>query len=172
MLHPAEEGSITAKSFPRYGRIEGRYMGLISPPDPEHIGDTFLWMRRSEKGPNSFSQTIKNLQPGRLYSFKMFVCDYDDLIHPKTRKIEDSKSFASVRIDGAEVDAARSFSEVYSSADEPKIPICITYHWKVFRAQAPTAKLTVSDGPDPSQPAGPFGQEQAFNFLEIQPYHE
>jgi hypothetical protein len=41
-LHPAEEGSIAAKSFPRYGRIEGRSMGLISPPDPEHIGDTMM----------------------------------------------------------------------------------------------------------------------------------
>jgi hypothetical protein len=172
LLHPAEEGSIAAKSFPRYGRIEGRYMGLISPPDPEHIGDTFLWMRRSEKGPNTFSQTIQNLQPGRLYSCKMFVCDYDDLIHPKPRKVEETKSIASVRIDGADVDATRSFSEVYASADEPKIPICITYHWQVFRAKAATATLTVSDWPDPSHPAGPFGQEQAFNFLEIQPYHE
>jgi hypothetical protein len=172
ILHPAEAGSIEAKSFPRYGRIEGRYMGLIRPPDPEHIGDSFLWMRRSEKGPNTFSQTIKNLQPGRLYSFKMFVCDYDDLIHPKPRKVEDTKSIASVLIDGAEVDATRSFTEVYASDPEPKIPICITYHWKVFRAKAATATLTVSDWPAPSHPAGPFGQEQAFNFLQIQPYHE
>ena len=63
-LQPAEEGSIQAKSFPRYGRIEGRYMGLGRPADPEHIGDTFLWMKRSEKGPNTFSQTIKDLEPG------------------------------------------------------------------------------------------------------------
>jgi hypothetical protein len=172
ILHPAEAGSIATKSFPRYGRMEGRFMGLNRPPDPEHIGDTFLWTRRSEKGPNTFSQTIKNLQPGRLYSFKMFVCDYDDLIHPKPRKVEDTKTIASVLIDGAEVDAARSFAEVYTSADEPKIPICITYHWKVFRAKAATATLTVSDWPGPTHPAGPFGQEQAFNFLEIQPYHE
>src|SRR5213075_389987 len=27
-LNPAEQGAIEAKSFPRYGRIEGRYMGL------------------------------------------------------------------------------------------------------------------------------------------------
>ena len=171
-LHPAEEGSIAAKSFPRYGRIEGRYMGLISPPDPEHIGDTFLWMRRSEKGPNTISQTIKNLQPGRLYSCKMYVCDYDDLIHPKPRKVAEAQPLANMRIEGAEVDAARSFSEVYASADEPKVRICITYHWKIFRAQAPTATLTVSDRSDPSQPASPYGQEQAINFLEIQPYHE
>jgi hypothetical protein len=171
-LHPAEAGSITAKSFPRYGRMEGRYMGLISPPDPEHIGDTFLCLRRSEKGPNTFSQTIKNLQPGRLYSLKMIVCDYDDLIHPKARKIEDAKSIARVQIDGAETDAARSFAEVSATDTEPKIPIGITYHWKIFRAQSATATLTVSDWDDPSHPAAPFGQEQAFNFLEIQPYHE
>src|SRR5262249_22328705 len=63
-LRPAEEGSIQARSFPRYGRIEGRYMGLGRPADPEHIGDTFLWMKRSEKGPNAFSQTINDLEPG------------------------------------------------------------------------------------------------------------
>jgi hypothetical protein len=50
--------------------------------------------------------------------------------------------------------------------------VWITYHWKVFRAKGPTAKLTVSDWPGAGKPAGPFGQEQTFNFLEIQPYHE
>ena len=172
VLHPAEEGSIAAKSFPRYGRIEGRYMGLGRPADPEHIGDTFLWMRRSEKGPNTFSQTIKDLQPGRLYSFKMFVCDYSDLITPKPRKIEEAKSISTVLIEGADVDTTRSFTEVYASSPEPKVPVCITYHWKIFRAKTTTATLTVSDWQDPSQPTAPFGQEHAFNFLEIQPYHE
>jgi len=46
-LRHAEAGTIEARSFPRYGRIEGRYMGLGRPADPEHIGDTFLWMKRS-----------------------------------------------------------------------------------------------------------------------------
>jgi hypothetical protein len=172
VLHPAEDGSIAAKSFPRYGRIEGRYMGLGRPADPEHIGDAFLWMKRSEKGPNTFSQTIQDLQPGRLYSFKMFVCDYRDLITPKPKKIGETRSFATVRIEGAEVDSTRSFTEVYASSPEPKIPVCITYHWKIFRAKTTTATLTVSDWEDPSRPTAPFGQEQAFNFLEIQPYHE
>jgi hypothetical protein len=171
-LHPAEDGTIAAKSFPRYGRIEGRYMGLGRPADPEHIGDSFLWMKRSEKGPNTFSQTIKNLQPGRLYSLKMFVCDYNDLSTPKPKTIEEAKSTAAVLIEGAEVDTTRSFSEVYASNPEPKIPVCITYHWKIFRAKTTSATLTVSDWQSPNQPAPPFGQEQAFNFLEIQPYHE
>jgi len=171
-LHPAEDGTIAAKSFPRYGRIEGRFMGLGRPADPEHIGDTFLWMKRSEKGPNTFSQTIRNLQPGRLYSLKMFVCDYNDLITPKPKKIEEAKSTATILIDGAEVDTARSFTEVYASNPEPKVPVCITYHWKIFRSKAATATLAVSDWQSPNQPVPPFGQEQAFNFLEIQPYRE
>jgi hypothetical protein len=108
-LHATEEGSIQAKKFPRYGRIEGRYMGLGRPADPEHIGDTFLWMKRSEQGPNTFSQPIRELQPGRLYSLKMFTCDYQDLIHPRKRQrgrpsrslgifpLKESKSTRSVR---------------------------------------------------------------------------
>jgi hypothetical protein len=171
-LHPAEERGIAAKSFPRYGRIEGRYMGLIHPPDPEHIGDTFLTMKRSEKGPNTFSQTIKDLQPGRLYSFEMYVCDYNDLRAPKPKKPEETKASASVVIDGAEVDPAHSFAETYASSPEPEPPVCITYYWKVFRAKSTSATLTVSDWPESGQPAAPFGQEQAFNFIEIQPYHE
>ena len=171
-LHPAEEGSIATKSFPRYGRIEGRYMGLISPPDPEHIGDTFLTVKRSQKGPNTFSQTIKDLQPGRRYSFEMYVCDYDDLRAPKPKKPEETKASASVVIDGADVDPTRSFAETYASNPEPATPVCITYYWKVFRAKGTDAKLTVSDWPESGPPAAPFGQEQAFNFIEIQPYHE
>jgi len=172
-LRPAEEGSITAKSFARYGRIEGRYMGLGRPADPEHIGDTFLWMRRSERGPNTFSQDIKDLQPGRLYSMKMFSCDYNDLISPRPRKPDEALKFiGSVVLEGVEMDAKRSFTEMYSSNPEPKIPVWITYHWKVFRASGTAAKLTVSDWPGAQEPGASFGQEQIFNFLEIQPYHE
>lgn len=167
VLHPAEPGTIAAKSFPRYGRIEGRYMGLGRPADPEHIGDTFLWMKRSPKGPNSFSQTVRGLQPGRLYSSKMMVCDYNDLVEPKAKQVAEAKSYATISIEGADVDPKHSFSEVYASNPEPKIPVCITYYWEVFRARKATALLTVSDGETP-----PFGQEQAFNFLELQPYHE
>ncbi|MBI4662246.1 MAG: hypothetical protein HY735_25790 [Verrucomicrobia bacterium] len=172
-LHPAEAESIAAKSFPRYGRIEGRYMGLGRPADPEHIGDTFLWMKRSEKGPNTFSQTIKHLEPGRLYSMKMFSCDYQDLVNPKAKKLEEASKFiGTVVLEGVDVDAKRSFTEVYSSSPEPPIPVWITYHWKVFRAAGRTAKLTVSDWRSAKEPGDTFGQEQTFNFLEIQPYRQ
>jgi hypothetical protein len=37
---------------------------------------------------------------------------------------------------------------------------------------ATAAKLTVSDWPSEKEPSAPFGQEQTFNFLEIQPFWE
>jgi hypothetical protein len=172
-LHAAEEGNIDAKSFPRYGRIEGRYMGLGRPADPEHIGDTFLWMKRSAKGPNTFSQTIQDLEPGRLYLLKMFTCDYRDLVEPQAKTPEQANRFrGQIAIDGVEVDRERSFREAYSSNPEPPIPVWITYHWTIFRATATTAQLTVSDWDPDESPDGPFGQEQTFNFLELQPYRE
>ena len=171
-LQPAEEGSIQAKSFPRYGRIEGRYMGLGRPADPEHIGDTFLWMKRSAKGPNTFSQAIKGLEPGRLYSLKMFSCDYRELVEPKTKKQPEANKFlGNVVLEGVDVDTTRSFREMYSSNPEPPIPVWITYHWTVFRAKQAMATVTVSDW-EKDRPEGPFGQEQTFNFLELQPYRE
>jgi hypothetical protein len=61
---------------------------------------------------------------------------------------------------------------MYSSSPEPPIPVWITYHWKVFRAKGATSKLIVSDWPVAKEPGTTFGQEQTFNFLEIQPYRE
>lgn len=167
----AESGSIEARSFPRYGRIEGRYMGLGRPADPEHIGDTFLWMKRSPKGPNTFSQIIRNLQPGRLYSLKMFSCDYQDLVKPQKKTEQEAGKFiGTVTLEGVDVDQQRSFAEAYASNPEPPIPVWITYHWRVFRAKQTSARITVSDWQ--ADQGGTFGQEQTFNFLEIQPYHE
>jgi len=172
-LHAAEEGSIAARSFPRYGRIEGRYMGLGRPADPEHIGDTFLWMKRSAQGPNTFSQPIKNLQPGRLYSLKMFTCDYQDLASPRKKTQEAAQQFmGNVTLEGVDVDAKRSFREAYASNPEPPIPVWITYHWIIFRAKSATAQLTVSDWIANEPATETFGQEQTFNFLELEPYHE
>ena len=147
-------------------------MGLGRPADPEHIGDTFLWMKRSSNGPNTFSQTMQELEPGRLYSLEMFSCDYDDLVHPKPKKAEETRSTGRIILEDVEIDGRRSFTEVYASGPEPKIPVCITYYWTVFRAKERTAKLTVSDWATTEEPGATFGQEQTFNFLEVQPYHE
>ena len=75
-------------------------------------------MKRSSKGPNTSSQTIKDLQPGRLYSLKMFSCDYQDLVNPKEKKNRDEANpfYGKVSIDGVEIDTERSFNEAYLSS--------------------------------------------------------
>ena len=40
----------------------------------------------------------------------------------------------------------------------------------VFRAQAETALLTLSDWAEPSVPGGRSGQELLFDFVQVQPY--
>jgi len=42
----------------------------------------------------------------------------------------------------------------------------------VFRALGTTAKLTISDWIDATDPGGPIGQEILYNFVEVQPYIE
>jgi hypothetical protein len=104
---------------------------------------------------------------------EMFSCDYQDLVSPKKKTEQEANKFiGSLVLEGVELDHARSFTEAYASNPEPPIPVWITYFWRVFRAQGTTAKLTVSDWPSENGAAGPFGQEQTFNFIEIQPYHE
>jgi hypothetical protein len=148
-------------------------MGLGRPADPEHIGDTVLVMKRSAKGPNTFSQRINHLEPGRLYSMKMFSCDYNDLTNPKSKTKEEAAGFmGNVTLKGADIDTTRSFREMYASNPEPKISVWITYHWIVFKAKSRTAKLVVSDWETDAKPDGAVGLEQAFNFLEIEPYHD
>ena len=89
----AEPGSLATKSHPEYGYLQFRY-------NRDGKGDSFLWTRRSSKRANVFSQQIKNLVPGRLYSLKMVTADHVDLVEQRQAK----KSLAvSVRIDKAEV---------------------------------------------------------------------
>ena len=81
----------------------------------------------------------------------MFTCDYQDLINPQKKTKEEAQPFiGNVSIEGVEVDTKRSFREAYASTPEPPIPVWITYHWIVFRAKSPTARITVSDW-DPAE---------------------
>jgi hypothetical protein len=94
-------------------------------------------------------------------------------VNPQKKTREEAQPFiGNVVIEGVELDTRRSFQEVYASTPEPPIPVWITYHWIVFRAKSPTAKITVSDWGPTQNSTDVFGQEQTFNFLELQPYHE
>ena len=51
-------------------------------------------------------------------------------------------------------------------------PYYLNYHQVVFRAQEETAELQLSDWMSSDEPGGPAGEEQIWNFIQIQPYVE
>ena len=165
-LQPAEEGSIRFDRKPGFGWLQGRY-----PRTSE--GDTVLITKRSENKPNTFSQEIKNLEPGRLYNLRMFSGDFKDL----SAKV---KHAVSVRIDGATLIRDKCFDAVVFSC-HPFGPYkaggnnaYMNWHWRVFRAKGKTARLTISDWATDKEPGGPAGagQELMYNFAQVQPYFE
>jgi hypothetical protein len=153
-------------------------------------------MKRNAKAPNRFSQQIKALKPGRLYSLKLLVADHQELLQGKSVK---EKHPVGIQIDNAALVPYKSFQEIYGSIishekfKSSENPLWSTYYFLVFRAGAETATLTISDwvsdepSPWPSEwglqfdiaewtkpgkPGGPIGQELMYNFIEVQPYLE
>jgi hypothetical protein len=168
-VQPAEEGSLRTGRYDGYSWLMGRY------PQTD-MGDTFLLARRSPARPNLFCQEIKDLTPGKLYSMKMVTADFQDLVHERSGK---KSSAVSILLQGVEMlpGAAKSFQFTFPNCYahvlgkfNASYPYWMNYHWRVFRAQGTSAKLTVTDWQDDKSPGGPIGQETMFNFIEIQPY--
>lgn len=150
-ISPAEKGSISAGRMDGMVALQGR---MVKPA----MGDHFLITRRSALHPNEFSQVIKGLRPGKLYSMKMYTIDRRDALNPQPNK---RNTPLSIRIDNAEILGEHSFDEIVRN---------FNYHWRVFRTKGSHARLTVSDWPTPTAPGGESGQEILYNFIEIQPY--
>ena len=160
-VKPAEEGSVEFGMYHQFGSIECRYTG--------RNGDAVVITRRSGKAPNVFSQEIKDLEPGRLYSFRMFSGDHQDLSKREAHAV-------NIEFEGAEVVPEKCFTHVGASR-RPKT--FVNWHVRVFRAKGTTATLRISDWADPpsagsrqADPGGPIGQELMYNFIKVQPYWE
>jgi hypothetical protein len=133
-------------------------------------------MKRSSMGPNRVSQEVAKLQPGKLYSLKMFTIDYQDLIEGRSER---QKHAISIALDGVDVIPEKSFQHIFPNCYSIKLgpfddqhKAWMNYHWRVFRPRGTTAKLTITDWASHSEPGGPIGQEIALNFIEVQPYLE
>ncbi len=153
-VKPAEEASIEFALHHSLGSTQGRYTG--------RQGDTVLITRRCGKAPNVFTQEIKNLEPGRLYSFRMFSADRQDLSKP-------DKHAVHIDFDNADLVPEKCFTHV-GAGTRPKS--FLNWHVRVFRAKSQTATLRIADWSDAKQPGGPVGQELMYNFIKVQPYWE
>jgi len=177
-IRPAEEGSMEVRSRKAYGVLQGRW--------GRGMGDTFLWTRRSAERPNVFSQEIRHLEPGRLYSLKMITADYGDLMAVRSEKKQHA---VCIRIENADLLTAprksfqfpysNTFSGSWTSVDpeqhgtfDAEHPFWMNYHRRIFRARGSTARLVVMDWKSEKEPGGPVGQELIYNFIQVQPYLE
>jgi hypothetical protein len=170
--HPAEPDGITAGTVKLYGSLEGRY----SRGGTE--GDQFLMTRRSDKAPNVFEQEMQHLTPGRLYCLKMMTGDHQDLLQGKSKRAPHA---VSIQIDNVEIlpgpenSFQSSFMGPWSRVPPPfnnksGPHYWMNFHWRVFKANAATAHLRISDWQSEKEPGGPAGQDLMFNFIEVQPY--
>ena len=172
---PAAPNSMKACYLERYAQIENRYwMKGVYPDDP--AGNTYLWTERKANAPNTVSQEIKHLVPGRVYTVQMITSDYQDIIHGRSEKKQHA---VSLRIDGAETIPGGSYAAVPVSSPNSHDqlpfkngPAWFNHHQVMFRATSPTAKLIVSDWASPDAPGGPVGQQFMINYLQLQPYFE
>ena len=131
-----------------------------------------LVTERSAEKPNAFGQTIKDIEPGRLYSLRMITTDYGELVAGKSRE---QKHGVYVKIAGAEMLPDKRFQYVYPHRRNVETftmanKAWMNFHWLVFRAKGTEAELAISDWTEDGKPAGPAGQRIAFNFIQIQPY--
>ena len=162
---PAEPNSVQPREREGFAKLQGCYY---------RGDDTFLWTKRSAARPNVFSQEIRQLDPGRLYSMKLFTGDYQDLTAEVSAK---KRHTVSITLDNVELLQGRkkSFQVLIATRKRDgefsrSNPFWWNYHWRVFRARAATAHLTVSDWKSLTGPGGPIGQELIHNFIEVQPY--
>ncbi|MDO9575848.1 MAG: LamG domain-containing protein [bacterium] len=149
----SDSGSMEAKSMSGLAWKQKRYATIP-------YGNKFLWTKRRADKPNIFSQEIKNLQPGKCYSIKMWVGDHKNLSLAQTLT-------ASIQIENAEFIPEENIHQSDKRGDS-----YFTYFYRVFRAKGGPAKLVISDWASDKEPGGPIGQELMFNFIEVQPYLE
>lgn len=162
-IEPAAEGSIHHGEMDGFSFLEGRY-----PRYPE--GDTFCVLRATGEKPNSVSQTLRSLEPGRLYSLKMYSANLDNLDRNLPTPL-------SIRLDGVEELPEFAFDFVFPSSYahvvppyDSRNPAHMTFHRRVFRALGDNGSLFVGDFRKDVADAIEPGHRTVFNFVQIQPF--
>lgn len=132
-------------------------------------GKKVLYTKRTAYKPNTISQKIKNLTPGRLYSLKVYNCDFR---HFKQKK----KNPVSIQLKNVELLKEKSRDDVFTHMfpmtidPQQKTKVCWNSHYRVFRAKNKEAELILSDWESGTMAAGPDEQEIIWDFIELEPY--
>lgn len=160
----AAEGSIVARTVADLGDKQGRFGAGKS-------GDTCAVLTRSAAAPNTLSQTIRNLTPGKTYVLRIYSTSLREGLSSYGNPSFDDVTRLSVRIDGANIDDRRSFDHLYRSIHTPKL-MYFNYHFRIFKPSTETAMLTIGDWQSENVRGGNVGRTTAINFVEVAPYYE
>ena len=159
----AEERSMRVVDRPGFGWLQGRY-----PRTDE--GEKALLMIRNAKKPNTLTQEVKDLEPGKLYSLRMISADFEDMAKKR-------KHAVTIDIDNVELLPEKCFDFViancYSHHHGPfdqNNKAWMNYHWRIFRPKDTTARLTIKDWAGEDKPGGPVGKQLICNYVMVQPY--
>jgi hypothetical protein len=169
-LRPAKKKSMLVKSHKGYGAMQERVVYRA------WMDTHFLWTKRSAEKPNVFSQEIGNLEAGRLYSVRVWIADYTELM---AAELNGKKRAVNLSVDGGEVwddwYRTKSFTAQSEKSNffiqQTMLRLCHVQQL-IFRATGPTATLSISDWKTKSEPGGPIGQELMFNNIDVHPYFE
>ncbi|MDD5727727.1 MAG: hypothetical protein PHV59_04100 [Victivallales bacterium] len=133
--------------------------------------DNVAVFRRSNKTPNKITQKIQGFVPGRLYSLRYIVVDYNDLLNsrPNPRVLNIFPEFEKNTVT---IIPGRTDHYYYTAwrTTRGRNAARVNQHKYVFRAEKPELTLTLADWKN-GKPAGPVGEELAVNFIRLQPYY-
>ena len=183
-LDPAERGSVFTTRTLGYGWLQGRFQRDVWGEDgdatggglPEGMGDCMIVLRRSGRKLNRITQTVRKLEPGRLYSLRLITADHDELMSGKSVAQDHG---IRVTLDHAEIIPQYSLTETITNGSAHTSALFrlgnnLHMNWRriVFRATRETTRLVISDWGDDKNPGAKIGQAVAINCVQLQPYLE
>jgi hypothetical protein len=163
-ITPAEPDSVRT--------VLKRGLSLMQTRYGSSAGENGLVTVRSAKEPNIITREITDLQPGRLYTFRMMTCDYENMS-------KEEKHAVSVKLENVSLIPGKSFSHLFHNPgwgtfppyDGQKNKAWMNYHWYLFRAEGKTARMTITDWAGDDEPGGRIDQELMFNYIQVHPYY-
>ncbi len=164
--HWTATGAVAAGRVPGFGRRE-RWASDGS------RGDKFCVMTKSAEKENRIVQKATGLVPGRLYSIRFIVADYDYLLQNNNAITRyDNRAFVAPE-DGELIPALASAHIHTDNATRNKANYArINDKRFVFRAKKSEALIGIGDWRSEAEPGSRVGQRTAFHFIQVLPYYE
>jgi len=139
-LQHGEPGGIRSDVLPGLS-----WLAMGYPPTAE--GDTAVITTRSATVPNSFSQEIRDLKPGRLYALRLVTADAQELVRGKSSRAQHA---VSLRLDRATLIPEECLTVVYPSCYAHRfrgISIAVLKRFKSAYISPRLASASASKGP-------------------------